>query len=56
MCAFKIFVIDLAVSGQDLCSTFTVARGIFSSGMGMLSCSIQDLVPRPGIEPRPPAL
>ena len=30
------------------------ARGIF--GMLALSCDMQDLVPRPGIEPGPPAL
>ena len=33
----------------DLSLIFVAARGIFS-------CDMQDLVPRPGIEPRPPAL
>ena len=32
------------------------AHGIFSCGMQTLSCGMWDLVPWPGIEPRPPAL
>ena len=35
---------------------FVVACGIFSWGMRALSCSMRDLVPQPGIKPRPPAL
>ena len=33
-----------------------MARGIFSCGLGPLGCVMWDLVPSPGIEPRPPAL
>ena len=35
-------------------SIFTEARGIFSCDMQTLSCDMQDLVPWPGIEPKPP--
>ena len=45
---FKIFV--------WLHLVFITARRIFSCGVWTLSCSMQDLVPWPRIEPRPPAL
>ena len=37
-------------------SIFLAARGIFSSCMQTLSCSMWELVPWPGIKPWPPAL
>ena len=37
-------------------SIFVVTCGIFSCSKRTLSCSVWDLVPRSGIEPRPPAL
>ena len=39
-----------------MCRIFVVVCGIFSYGMWALSCGMWDLVPSPGIEPRPPAL
>ena len=36
--------------------SLVVACGIFSCGMGTLSGSMWDLIPQPGIKPRPPAL
>ena len=39
-----------------LCWILVVARGIFIVACGIFSCSICDLVPWPGIKPRPPAL
>ena len=41
------------VVARDLCRG---VRGSFSWGMRAFSCSMWDLVPWPGIEPRPPAL
>ena len=38
------------------CRIFVAACGIFSCSIQTLSCSMWDLVPWPGIEPRPPAL
>ena len=38
------------------CGIFIAACGLFSCGMQALSCGMQDLVPRPGMGPRPPAL
>ena len=35
---------------------FSICCGIFSCSMGTLSCSMWDLVPSPGIEPRPLSL
>ena len=35
-----------------LCQLLAVARGIFSFGLWTLSCSLWDLLPRPGIKPR----
>ena len=35
---------------------FVATCGIFSCGMWTLSCGMWDLVPQPGMEPRPPAL
>ena len=46
-CFFKIFI--YLASPGPVC---IVAGRIFSSGMQTLSCSMWDLVPRPGIEPR----
>ena len=43
----------LSCGMQDL---LVVACGIFSCGMQTLSCGMRDLVPWPGVEPRPPAL
>ena len=37
-------------------SIFLVAGGIFRCGMKTLSSNLWDLVPWPGIAPRPPAL
>ena len=41
---------------SDLIWFLAVACGIFSRSMRTLSCSLWDLVPWPGVEPRPPAL
>ena len=35
---------------------FIAACEIFSCSVGTLRCSMQDLVPQPGIKPRPPSL
>ena len=40
----------------SLRQVFIAGRGIFSYNMQTLSCGLWHLVPRPGIEPRPPAL
>ena len=37
-------------------SVFVVACGVFSCSKRALSCNMWDLVPRSGMEPRPPAL
>ena len=39
-----------------LCQASVAGFGIFSSGTRTLSCSMWDLVPRPGIKLGPPAL
>ena len=39
-----------------LCQVLVVAQGICRCGLWALSCSLWDLVPWPGIEPRPSAL
>ena len=44
---------DLPCGMQDL---LVAACGIFSCSRRTLSCSMWDLVPRPGIKPGPPAL
>ena len=59
---FIFIFIYLAVLGLSLVAawrTFVVASGIFfvfTCGKRTLSCGMWDLVPWPGIEPRPPAL
>ena len=47
--------IYLAVLGLS-CGTRNLCCSIFSHGMWTLGCGMWDLVPRPEIEPRPPAL
>ena len=46
-------MLGLSCGTQDL---LVAACGLISCSMQTLSCSMRDLVPRPGIEPRPPAL
>ena len=50
ICLRQVLVADL------WSSIFVVACGIFSCYMQILSCRMWDLVPWPGIEPKPPAL
>ena len=52
---FNIYLVTpaLGCGTQDLWSSFT-ACGIFSCGMRTLICNIWNLVPWPGIKPRPP--
>ena len=45
---------DLRCGMWDL--FLVAARGLLSWRMRTLSCGMRDLVPRPGIEPGPPAL
>ena len=42
--------------GIGMWDLLVAACGIFSCGMQTLNCGMWDLVPRPGIEPRSPAL
>ena len=55
---FKKIFIYLAAPGLNFVTwdLLVVACGIFSCGTRILSCGMWDLVPRPGIEPGPPAL
>ena len=59
LCAFLKFIylfIWLSWVLVVVCGIFVATCRIFSCGMRALSCSMRDLVPWPGIEPRPPAL
>ena len=53
--AHRIFVAACGIFAA-VCGIFAVACGIFSRGMRTLSYGMWDLVPQPGIKPRPPAL
>ena len=54
--SLSLLYLFISLAAQRQVSVAACGCGIFVAACGLLSYGMWDLVPRPGIEPRPPAL